>query len=342
MFVGNFLASTTTTLQIERRSQVLQFLASGLSKANVESLLGSTALVEVWNNKGKLIPPIALRDLLVLNGDEYSIQMSYQQATGANSSTYTIICTFELCDEGSLEKTIYVKFTNPIAKAVGLSAIDVRQQTAVRLRNYNFMNVVSPVSLPKNSICIMPRSGVLTLQKNHDVMSDSEILTHSNSILRDGCLEEIHPVLYDAKLTTPALVPNAVYQSIAENYAMGYGSLNSNIVIVTGEDDFVLYPNSSCSVAYCQKELTKIAQQVADSLAVAGQTNNVDNNEFASAVAVVGNLAEKQNVGTDQTQFIANKVINQIPSVKIGKKLGITNLNLSVGANKAGISKLVA
>lgn len=343
MKIGTFPASTKQTLQVERKSQVFQILGVGLSAANIASLLGSSAIVEVWNNKGKLIPPMALRDLLVLNGDEYSVQMSYSQATGGGTSTYNVIITFEICDQGSLEKTIYVSFTNPIAVDLELSAIDVTGTTAVKLRNYNFMNVVSPVTLPKNSICIMPKSGILQLQKNKDVMSDAEILTHSNKILRDGALEEIHPVLYDALLTTPVLVPNAVYQAIASNYAMGYGSVtNGNVIICTGDDEFTLYPNSSCAVTYCEKELTKIAQQVKDALIVAGQSNNVDSQEFAAAVAAVGSEANRQNVGTNQTQVIANRVVGILPSVVISKQLGIRNFNLSSEKEvKKGVSKIV-
>lgn len=330
MLIGTFAASATTTLQIEKKSQVLQILGTGLSAANIATLLGSTELIEVWNNKGKLIPPMTLKQLALLNGDEYGIQMSFSQATGGNSSTYNVIITFELCDEGSIEKTIYVKLTNALAAQLQLAAIDVTGTTAVKIRNYNFMNIVSPVELPKNSLCIMPRSGILQLQKNSDVMSDSEILTHSNRILRDGALQEIHPVLYNAKITTPAVAPNAVYQAIAEDMAMGYGSVTTgNVIICTGEDNFVLYPNSSCAVVYCEKQLTKIAQQVKDALVVAGQANNVDTQEFASAVAAVGNIADKQGIDTGSTQVLANKVVSLLPSVKIAQVTGVKNFNLA-------------
>lgn len=344
MLIGTFAASTTTTLQIERKSQVLQVLGTGLSAANIETLLNiSTAMIEVWNNKGKIIPPISLAALAYLNGDEYPVQMSYSQADGGGTSSYNLIITFELCDEGSLEKTIYVKFTNPTAVALSLSAIDVTGSTAVRMRNYNFMNIVSPVELPKNSICIMPRSGILQLQKNSDVMSDAEILTHSNRILREGALAEVHPCLYDAQLTTPALVANAVYQAMAVSMAMGYGSVTSgNVIICTGEDKFVLYPNSSCAVTYCEKTLTKIAQQVKDALVVSGQVNNVDSSEFAAAVAAVGVQAERQGVSTEQTQVIANNVVKVLPSVQLGTLTGLKNLNLSSTAKQqSGLSKVI-
>lgn len=341
MLIGTFTASATTTLQIERKSQILQILGTGLTAANVATLLGSSEIIEVWNNKGKLIPPMSLKQLALLNGDEYPIQMSYSQATGGNSSTYNVIITFELCDEGSLDKTIYVKLTNALAAALQLAAIDVTGTTAVKVRNYNFMNIVSPVELPKNSICIMPRSGILQLQKNTDVMADSEILTHSNRILRDGTLQEIHPVLYDAKITTPALAANAVYQNVAEDMAMGYGSVSAgNVIICTGEDSFTLYPNSSCAVVYCQKELTKIAQQVKDALVVNGQINNVDSSEFAAAVAAVGSQAERQNVTTDMTQIIANQVVKVLPSVRLATAAKVSNLNLATAKNLSGIAKV--
>jgi len=344
MLIGTFAASTTTTLQIERKSQVLQILGTGLTAANVASLLNiSTAEIEVWNNKGKIIPPVSLSALALMNGDEYPIQMSFSQATGGGSSTYNLIITFELCDEGSLEKTIYVKFTNPIAVALQLSAIDVTGTTAVRMRNYNFMNIVSPVELPKHSICIMPRSGILQLQKGSDVMSDAEILTHSNRILREGTLSEVHPVLYDAQLTTPALAPNAVYQAVAVSMAMGYGSVTKgNVIICTGDDNFVLYPNNSCAVTYCQKQLTKIAQQVQDALVVAGQANNVDSQEFAAAVAAVGVEAERQGLSTNETQVVSNRVVGMLPSVKLGMLTKIKNLNLSSEKTKLiGLSKML-
>lgn len=342
MLIGTFAASATTTLQIEKKSQVLQILGTGLTAANIASLFGSSELIEVWNNKGKLIPPMTLKQLALLNGDEYSLQMSYSQATGGGSSTYNVIITFELCDEGSIEKTIYVKLTNALAKQLQLAAIDVTGTTAVKIRNYNFMNIVSPVELPKNSLCIMPRNGILQLQKNSDVMSDSEILTHSNRILRDGTLQEIHPVLYDAKLTNPVAVANSVYQSIAEDMAMGYGSASAgNVIICTGNDNFVLYPNSSCSVVYCEKQLTKIAQQVQDALVVAGQANNVDSQEFASAVAAVGNIADKQGISTTGTQLLANKVVGLLPSVKISQIAGVKNFNLaSESSTTKGTAKI--
>ena len=342
MLIGTFAASTTTTLQIEKKSQVLQILGTGLTAANIATLFGSSELIEVWNNKGKLIPPMTLKQLALLNGDEYSLQMSYSQASGGNTSTYNVIITFELCDEGSIEKTIYVKLTNALAAQLQLAAIDVTGTTAVKIRNYNFMNIVSPVELPKNSICIMPKSGILQLQKNNDVMATSEILTHSNRILRDGCLEEIHPVLYDALITSPAVAPNAVYQAIASDMAMGYGSVsNGNVIICTGNDNFVLYPNSSCSVVYCEKELTKIAQQVQDALIVAGQANNVDSQEFAAAVAAVGNQAEKQGISTNATQVVANRVVSLLPSVRVARVANVKNFNLaSESATIKGSAKI--
>lgn len=342
MFIGNFTASGVTTLQVERKSQVFMLNASGLSASEVGNLLGANALIEVWNNKGKIIPPMKLSQLLALNGDEFSIQMGFKQGSGTTGGTYTLVMPFEICDEGSLEKTIYVKFTNPINKAVGLSAVDVTGTTAVKIRNYNFMNIVSPVQLPKNSVCIMPRSSILTLQKGTDVMSDAEILVHSNRIIRDGVLNEIHPVLHDAGLTTPAFVANAVYQNVAIAYAMGYGNpASADVVICTGDDDFTLYPNQSCAVVYCQKLLTKIAQQVNDALVVAGMRNNVDSSEFASAVASVGNEAERQGLTTDRTQLLANLVVNELPSVKLCRVAGVRNLNLTTQSLPTGIAKVV-
>lgn len=195
---------------------------------------------------------------------------------------------------------------------VELDSIDVRNQTAVKVRNYNLMNIVSPAMLPKNSVCIFNYSDILSLQKNNDLMGVAEILTHSNCILREGTLSELHPLVYDNVNSTP--FECMTYTQIAMDYMMGYDSLTGQVIIATGNDEIMLFPVATgCAVKYCQKQLTKIAQQVQQALVSQGQRGNVDSNEFASAVASVGRVAEKLSKTTQETQSIANNVVSLLP-----------------------------
>ena len=332
MKIGVFAANTKSVKQIERASQVHQ-LYCNLKAASMSDLLN--CVLRVWNNSGQIIPPTKLRDIAVLNGDEYPLQCGFDFANGQ----IAVVITYEICDEGSINKTVYVELdTTGLNYNVELDAMDVTGTTAVKVRMYNLMNIVSPAQLPKNSVCIMDRSDILSLQKNNDLMGEAEILTHSNCILREGALSEVHPVVWDTANATT--FNNELFTEIADSYVMGYDP-NGRIIISTGNDEFILHPVATgCVVNYCQKSLTKIAQQVNQALISAGQENNVDSQEFASAVASVGAVAEKQGKSTDETQFLANKVVSILPSVQIAKLSGVKNFNLaSESTPKKGLSK---
>ena len=331
MEVGKFNALSSTLVQVERRTQILQLIATGLTSSTIDDYFANT--LQVSNNKGVIMPPTSLLDLAILNGDEYALQVGFNSA--AAGGTFTVIQDIEIADMGGIGKTdgvgdtINVIMNNGLAQQITLSSLDPMNCTAVKWRNYFTMNIVSPVELPKNTLCIIPMSGIKTLQKNNDLMSQSEILTHSNRIITCGVLREVHPVLYDFAKSTPALAENVVYTEVAKNFAMGYGAIAaSKVVIWTGDDKFLLSPNAGgCSISVCKKELTVIANQVQQALDVTGQQNNVDENEFASAVAIVGNIASKQGIGTEKTQFIVNNVVATLPSVRVSKQLGLKNLN---------------
>lgn len=335
MKVGNFIHGTKQTLQVMRSTQVHQLYFHGTMNAVQDVLDG--AIIRVSNNTGQITPPMSLKQLAVLNGDEYPLQV------GVCSSADEVHCvlTYEICDEGSISRPVYVELDLTALREqtdVELDSIDVSGTTAVRMRLYNFSNVVSPEVLPKNSVCIIPFSKIRSLQKNNDLMGVGEILTHSNCIIREGTLSEMHP--YVPVLGNPVI--NGVYASIAYSYVMGAGSVSNGFVIIkTGEDDFLLSPtDGGCPIVYCQKQLTKIAQQVNQALVEAGQANNVDKGEFAAAVAAVGQAAEKEGKTTAETQYLANKVVGILPSSQISKVLGIKNFNLaSETVNKSGLVK---
>lgn len=106
-------------------------------------------------------------------------------------------------------------------------------------------------------------------------MGVAEILTHSNCILREGTLSELHPLVYDNVNSTP--FECMTYTQIAMDYMMGYDSLTGQVIIATGNDEIMLFPVATgCAVKYCQKQLTKIAQQVQQALVSQGQRGNVD------------------------------------------------------------------
>lgn len=346
MEVGTFTASGSSLVQVERRTQILQLIATGLTSSTIDDYFANT--LQVSNNRGVIMPPTSLLDLAVLNGDEYALQVAFNSASAGG--TFTVVQNIEIADMGGIGKadgkgdTINVIMNNGLAQTIVMSSIDPMNCTAVKWRNYFSMNIVSPVDLPNNTLCIIPMSGIKTLQKNHDLMSQSEILTHSNRIINCGCLREVHPVLYDYAKSTPALAENVVYTEVAKNFSMGYGALaTGKVVIWTGDDNFTLSPTAGgCAVSVCRKELTDIAQQVETALVATGQNNNVDDNEFCAAVAAVGAIASSQNVTTDRTQIIANSVVRELPSVKVANKIGIKNFNLaSEKARLSGSSKVV-
>jgi hypothetical protein len=287
------------------------------------------SVLNIWNDKGTFIPPMKLRELVVLNGDEYPIQVSLQSASGGGS--FTVIVDIEISDFGGINPVIFTTLNNALSAIdVEASSEDPVNSTAVKSRTYNSMTITSPMRLPEHSICIIPLNQVTNLQLNGNQMSASEILTHSNRILADGCLREVHPVLWDYAKSTPAIIDNCAYTEIMKDFAMGYGSLSSgNVVICTADQDIVLYPNSSCSVVYCKKENTIIANQVQMALDAMNMTNNVDKQEFASAVRAVGRIAERQSLTTKDTQFVANNVVNNLPSVIISKLANLKNFNLA-------------
>lgn len=346
MEIGVFASASTQVKQIEQRTQVIQLYRAGMTLAQVKNFLDSE--LKVWNTRGVIIPVTTVRDLIVLNGDEYAVESGFASASAGG--TYHIVANIELCDQGGIGKvngngdTINVELKNLTDGNITLSAQDPMNMAAVKIRNYFTMNIVSPVVLPENTLCIIPMSGIKTLQKNTDLMSTSEILTHSNRILVEGCLENQHPVIYDAKKSTPELVANAVYTEIANDYAMGYAPVASGKVIIwTGTDKFTLQPEQNgCFVSCCTKAMTELATQVATALAVDGQSNNVDSQEFAAAVAVVGAQAAKQNITTKQTQILANQIVKQLPSVRIANLANVKNFNLaSESAALKGTKKLV-
>lgn len=337
MKVGNFIHGTKQTLQIMRSNQVHQLYFKG-KMVEVRKVL-EKAVIRVSNNTGQITPPMSLSELAVLNGDEYPVQTGI--CGTAQTDEVQCILTYEICDEGSISRPVYVELDLTDASIVidvELDSIDVSGTTAVRMRLYNFSNVVSPELLPKNSVCIIPFGKIRSLQKNNDLMGEGEILTHSNCIIREGTLSEMHPMVY---VGTTATV-NGVYQEIANSFVMGTGALaTGNVIIKTGEDDFLLSPtNGGCPIVYCQKQLTKIAQQVNQALVEAGQANNVDKGEFAAAVAAVGQAAEKEGKSTAETQYLANKVVGILPSAQVSKVLGIKNFNLaSETVKKSGLVK---
>lgn len=340
MRIGTFTANTKSEVKILCKTQVIQLKVSGLTANNIIGL--SNSVFRVWNDRGTIIPPMSLADLLVLNGDEYPAQVSLQ--SGSSSSTMTLIIDIELSDEGFLNPVIYAEMTNAFSQlGIEVSAEAPQLNTAVKVRKYNTMVVMSPKLLPKQSLCIIPLQYLSSLQVDNDVMSDSEILTHSNRVLADGCMREVHPVLWDCNKSTPVIIENCCYTEIMKSFAMGYGSLSTGkIVIFTGNHEFMLYPNGSCPIQYCTKQKTIIAQQIETALAVAGQSGNVDNNEFAAAVAAVGKEAERQGLTTDMTQLFANRVVNCLPSVVISKGFNIKDFNLASESVKlAGNQKIV-
>lgn len=93
MKVGNFTPGGKKVLQIEKASQVHQLVTSA-KRGEEGNFLDS--ILRVWNNHGQIIPPMALRDLAVLNGDEYPIQVGFD-FSGPNNET--IVMTYEICDE---------------------------------------------------------------------------------------------------------------------------------------------------------------------------------------------------------------------------------------------------
>lgn len=334
MKIGNFLPNAVKILQIEKATQVHQLVSNPKKGEEVKFL---DCKIRVWNNRGQIIPPMKLRDLVVLNGDEYPVQVGF--ALGTNNPEL-IVLTYEICDEGSINKPVYVELDcTTYGYDVELDSIDVYNTTAVRVRNYNLMNIVSPALLPKNSVCIFNYGDILSLQKNNDLMGYAEILTHSNCILREGTLSELHPVVYDDANST--MEQNHVYTALASYYRMGYNAASGKVIIVTGNDEFLLSPKASgCEVLYCEKKLTEIASQVHQALVSQKQTMNVDSNEFASAVASVGRVAEKNGLTTGETQSVANKVVPLLPSVKIAQLANVKDFNLSSEKpTKSGLRK---
>ena len=222
MKIGVFTAQTKRIRQCERPVQVLQLLYLNQNSGFDFAGALSNSTIRVWNNIGPIVPPTKLKDLAVMNGDEYSVQMGYDSL----HQKISLILSFEVCDEGSINKTVYVELDNQSDCDVELSAVDVYQQTAVKMRMYNTMNILSPSSLPKHSICIVPFASILQLQKNNDVMSTSEILTHSDYILKNGTLKELHPVVVTSE---NAVQNNPVYQALANGYSMGNAKYNIKI-----------------------------------------------------------------------------------------------------------------
>ena len=179
MKVGDVLAGQKKVLQIEKATQVHQLVTTvHFSKL----YLFLDIPIRVWNNAGQIIPPMTLRDLAVLSGDEYHVQIGFDFNTG----NVVFVLTYEVCDEGSINRTVYVELdaSNYICD-IELDSIDVTNTTAVKMRLYNLMNIVSPAVLPKNSICIMNMADILSLHKNNDLMGKAEIMTHSNCIIND-------------------------------------------------------------------------------------------------------------------------------------------------------------
>ena len=162
MKVGNFIHGTKQTLQIMRSNQVHQLYFYGKMSDVARVLVKS--VIRISNNTGQITPPMSLGQLAVLNGDEYPLQV------GIANSTDEVQCilTYEICDEGSISRPVYVELdlTDSIPIDVELDSIDVSGTTAVRMRLYNFSNIVSPELLPKNSVCIIPFSKIRSFSNN--------------------------------------------------------------------------------------------------------------------------------------------------------------------------------